>query len=57
MRYTHLAVMGARDLSFLSCREYGKHGMTAVILLADAVLQARQSACVHGMRKLTCQKS
>lgn len=35
-----LAEMGARDLSFLSCRAYGKFGITAVILRADAVLQA-----------------
>ena len=36
----YLAVMGARDLSFLSCLEYGKQGITAVIRLAEAVLQA-----------------
>ena len=35
-----LAVIGALDLSFLSCLAYGKLGMTAVILLAEAVLQA-----------------
>lgn len=35
-----LAVMGALLLSFLSCREYGKQGKTAVILLADAILHA-----------------
>ena len=40
MLATSLAVMGARDLSFLSCRAYGKHGMTAVILRAEAVRQA-----------------
>lgn len=34
------AVMGARDLSFLSWRAYGKFGITAVIRRADAVLQA-----------------
>lgn len=27
-------------LSFLSCRAYGKHGMTAVTRQADAILQA-----------------
>lgn len=37
---TSFAVMGARDLSFLSMRAYGKHGMTAVIRRADAVLHA-----------------
>jgi hypothetical protein len=36
----NFAVMGALDLSFLSWRAYGKFGMTAVILRADAVLQA-----------------
>ena len=35
-----LAVMGALDLSFLSCRAYGKFGITAVIRRAEAVLQA-----------------
>jgi len=40
----YLAVMGARDLSFLSCLEYGKQGITAVIRLAEAVLQAVKSA-------------
>src|SRR5579871_2373520 len=35
-----LAVIGARDLSFLSCLAYGKFGITAVIRLADAVLHA-----------------
>ena len=34
------AVIGARDLSFLSWRAYGKLGITAVMRLADAVLQA-----------------
>lgn len=29
--------MGARLLSFLSCRAYGKFGITAVMRLADAV--------------------
>lgn len=33
-------MMGARDLSFLSMRAYGKQGMTAVIRRAEAVLQA-----------------
>lgn len=33
-------MMGARDLSFLSCLAYGKLGMTAVIRRAEAVLQA-----------------
>lgn len=37
---TSLAVIGARDLSFLSIRAYGKQGITAVILRADAVLHA-----------------
>ena len=37
---TSLAVIGARLLSFLSWREYGNKGMTAVILLALAILQA-----------------
>ena len=32
--------MGARDLSFLSCRAYGKLGRIAVIRLAEEVLQA-----------------
>lgn len=41
---THLAVIGALDLSFLSCLAYGKQGMTAVIRLADAVLQATTRA-------------
>lgn len=36
----NLAVMGARDLSFLSCLAYGKLGRTAVIRRAEAVLQA-----------------
>ena len=40
MLATSFAVMGALDLSFLSCRAYGKQGMTAVIRLADAVRQA-----------------
>jgi len=35
-----LAVMGARDLSFLSWRAYGKLGITAVMRRAEAVLQA-----------------
>ena len=35
-----LAVIGARDLSFLSCLAYGKLGITAVMRLADAVLHA-----------------
>lgn len=33
-----LALMGARLLSFLSCRAYGKFGITAVMRRADAVL-------------------
>ena len=37
---TSFAVIGARDLSFLSMRAYGKQGMTAVIRRADAPLQA-----------------
>jgi hypothetical protein len=40
MLATSLAVMGARDRSFRSIREYGKHGITAVIRFADAVLHA-----------------
>lgn len=36
----NFAEIGARLLSFLSCRAYGKLGMTAVIRLAEAVLQA-----------------
>src|ERR1700733_2785733 len=37
---TNFAVMGARDLSFLSILAYGKQGMTAVIRRAEAVLHA-----------------
>lgn len=37
---TNLAVIGALDLSFLSILAYGKQGITAVILLAEAILQA-----------------
>jgi len=37
---TSFAEMGARLLSFLSWRAYGKLGMTAVIRRADAVLHA-----------------
>lgn len=33
--------MGARLLSFLSCRAYGKFGMTAVMRRADAVRPVR----------------
>jgi len=40
MLATNFAVIGARDLFFLSIRAYGKQGMTAVILRADAVLHA-----------------
>lgn len=40
MLATSFAVIGALDLSFLSIRAYGKQGITAVILRADAVLQA-----------------
>jgi hypothetical protein len=40
MLATSLAVIGARDRSFLSILEYGKHGITAVILFAEAVLHA-----------------
>ena len=36
------AVMGARERSFLSCRAYGKLGITAVIRRAEAVLQAER---------------
>jgi hypothetical protein len=37
---TSFAVIGARLLSFLSCRAYGKRGITAVIRFALAILQA-----------------
>lgn len=37
---TSFAVIGARDWSFLSIRAYGKHGMTAVMRRAEAVLHA-----------------
>jgi hypothetical protein len=37
---TSLAVIGARLLSFLSCRAYGNSGMTAVMRLALAILHA-----------------
>lgn len=37
---TNLAVMGARDLSFLSCLAYGKQGITAVTRAAEAILHA-----------------
>ena len=40
MLATSLAVIGARLLSFLSCRAYGNRGITAVIRLALAILQA-----------------
>ena len=40
---TNLAVIGMRDISFLSTLAYGKHGMTAVMRRADAVLQAEIS--------------
>ena len=33
-------MIGALDLSFLSCRAYGKFGITAVMRLAEAVLHA-----------------
>lgn len=36
----NFAVIGARDLSFLSCRAYGKFGITAVMRRAEAVLHA-----------------
>lgn len=35
-----LALIGARDLSFLSCLAYGKLGHTTVIRRAEAVRQA-----------------
>ena len=31
-----MALIGSRGALFLSCREYGYHGMTAVTRLADA---------------------
>lgn len=34
---TSFPLIGARDLSFLSCRAYPKHGITAVIRFADAL--------------------
>ena len=37
---TSFAVMGALERSFLSCLAYGKHGKTAVMRLAEAILQA-----------------
>jgi hypothetical protein len=40
MLATSFAVIGALLRSFLSCREYGKHGRTAVIRLAEAILHA-----------------
>lgn len=40
MLATSFAVMGDRDLSLRSMRAYGKHGMTAVMRRALAVLQA-----------------
>lgn len=38
-----MRTMGARLLSFLSCRAYGKFGMTAVMRLADAVRPMKSS--------------
>lgn len=40
MLATSFAVIGALLRSFLSWREYGKHGKTAVMRLAEAILQA-----------------
>ncbi|GMT17499.1 hypothetical protein PFISCL1PPCAC_8796 [Pristionchus fissidentatus] len=40
MLATSLAEMGARDLSFLSWRAYGKHGITAATLHELAILHA-----------------
>jgi hypothetical protein len=37
---TSLAVIGSRGADFLSWREYGNHGTTAVIRFADASLAA-----------------
>ena len=37
---TSFAVIGARDLSFLSCLAYGKLGIRAVTRCAEAILQA-----------------
>ena len=42
MLATSLAEMGALDLSFLSCREYGYTGITAVTLSAEAILDIRE---------------
>lgn len=50
---TSLAVMGPRLRSFLSCREYGKHGMTAVTRFADAILQALMAISSSISRSLT----
>ena len=33
-------MIGSRGADFLSCREYGNHGMTAVIRFAEASLAA-----------------
>lgn len=55
-RTTHLAVMGARDLSFLSCRAYGKHGMTAVMRRAEAVRQAEMRMRSSIRWSLTCNQ-
>ena len=37
---TSFAVIGSRGADFLSCREYGYQGITAVIRLAEASLAA-----------------
>ena len=40
MSATSLAEIGSRGFAFRSCREYGNHGMTAVIRFADASFAA-----------------
>ena len=40
MSATSFAVIGSRGRDFLSWREYGNHGMTAVIRFADASFAA-----------------
>ena len=38
--FNNYLVKFSLTLSFLSCRAYGKHGMTAVTRQAEAILQA-----------------
>lgn len=49
--------MGARLLSFLSCRAYGKFGITAVMRLADAVrpISAEVSASSPPATAISCE--